>query len=86
MDDFSLLRISFNETYLESEELPKEIPYDVTESVSAGLELMEEGNADEAIKKVENFLKDYSDFPDMLKLLGKVYFQKGEFPKAIRML
>lgn len=82
MDDFSLLRISFNEAYVEAE-APKEIPYDVTESVSAGLELMEEGNADEAIKKVENFLKDYSDFPDMLKLLGKVYFQKGEFPKAI---
>ena len=31
-----------------------------------------------SIKKVENYLKDYSDFPDMLKLLGKVYFQNGE--------
>ncbi len=82
MDDFSLLRISFNEAYLESNH-PKEIPYQVTESVMAGMELMEEGNADDAIKKVERFLKDYSDFPGMLKLLGKVYFQKGDFPKAI---
>ncbi|HMV42901.1 MAG TPA: SpoIIE family protein phosphatase [Leptospiraceae bacterium] len=82
MDDFSLLRISFNEEYAELENT-KEIPYHVTESVSAGMELLEEGNAEEAIKKVEQFLHDYNDFPDMLKLLGKVYFQKGDFPKAI---
>jgi tetratricopeptide (TPR) repeat protein/HAMP domain-containing protein len=82
MDDFSLLRISFNESYSEAD-LPKEMPYQVTESVLAGMELIEEGNPEEAIKKVERFLSDYSDFPDMLKLLGKVYFQKGEFPKAI---
>ncbi|MBK9502891.1 MAG: SpoIIE family protein phosphatase [Leptospiraceae bacterium] len=82
MDDFSLLRISFDESLTETE-LPKEIPYQVNESVMAGMELIEEGNAEDAIKKVENFLTEYSDFPDMLKLLGKVYFQKGEFPKAI---
>ena len=82
MDDFSLLRISFNEDYSELE-APKEIPYQVTESVNAGLELIEQGNPEDAVKKVERFLKDYSDFPDMLKLLGKVYFQKADFPKAI---
>ena len=82
MDDFSLLRISFNEDYSDLE-APKEIPYQVTESVNAGLELIEQGNPEDAVKKVERFLKDYSDFPDMLKLLGKVYFQKADFPKAI---
>ncbi|HRG45850.1 MAG TPA: SpoIIE family protein phosphatase [Leptospiraceae bacterium] len=82
MDDFSLLRISFDESLTETE-LPKEIPDQVNESVMAGMELIEEGNAEDAIKKVEKFLTEYSDFPDMLKLLGKVYFQKGEFPKAI---
>jgi len=82
MDDFSLLRISFDESLTETE-LPKEIPDQVNESVMAGMELIEEGNAEDAIKKVENFLSEYSDFPEMLKLLGKVYFQKGEFPKAI---
>ena len=82
MDDFSLLRISFNEDYSELE-APKEIPYQVTESVNAGLELIEQGNPEDAVKKVERFLSDYSDFPDMLKLLGKVYFQKADFPKAI---
>ena len=73
MDDFSLLRISFNEAYSDSD-LPKEIPHQVSESVKAGMELIEEGNPEEAIKQVERFLQDYSDFPGMLKLLGKVYF------------
>jgi len=82
MDDFSLLRISFNEDYSDLE-APKEVPYQVTESVNAGLELIEQGNPEDAVKKVERFLKDYNDFPDMLKLLGKVYFQKADFPKAI---
>lgn len=82
MDDFSLLRISFNEDFINMEE-QKDIPYQVTESVMAGMELIDQGNPEEAVKKVERFLEDYSDFPDMLKLLGKVYFQKADFPKAI---
>lgn len=50
MDDFSLLRISFNEDFINMEE-QKDIPYQVTESVMAGMELIDQGNPEEAVKK-----------------------------------
>lgn len=82
VDDFSLLRVSFNEDY----SLPEnyiEMPPDVSYQVDEGLKLIEQGDSEQALKKVETFLKDYKDFPGMLKLLGKVYFKKGEYQKAI---
>jgi tetratricopeptide (TPR) repeat protein/HAMP domain-containing protein len=82
IDDFSLLRLSYFENF-EQPENYKPIPYEVSSSVTEGLELLEKGNSVEAMKKVETFLKDYNDFPDMLKLLGKVYFKNGEYSKAI---
>ncbi len=81
MDDFSLMRISYNEEFQEIES--QEIPYEVTSSVNEGLGLLEKGNFSEAFKKVETYLKEYKNFPDMLKLLGKVSFSKGDYTKAI---
>ncbi|MCB1177244.1 MAG: tetratricopeptide repeat protein, partial [Leptospiraceae bacterium] len=83
IDDVSLLRIGFNEDFKElttdSVNVPPEIAYTVTE----GHSLMQMGKTEEAYQKVETILKDYKDFPDLLKLLGKVYYNQNDYQKAI---
>jgi tetratricopeptide (TPR) repeat protein/HAMP domain-containing protein len=82
MDDFSLLRLSYNENYtaLESEQVPPEVAYTVKESLT----LAERGKMEEAYKNVESLLKDYKNLPDLLKLLGKVYYNQADYSKTIQ--
>ena len=82
IDDFSLLRISFNETY---EALPADnkLPPEASSDVQKSLVHLEKGELEEAYHGIEKFLDDYREFPDLLKVLGKYYFGVGEFAKAI---
>ncbi|MCE9499914.1 MAG: tetratricopeptide repeat protein [Leptospira sp.] len=82
MDDFSLLRLSYMEDEEESTQFPQ-FPYDVVNSVSEGNDLVAAGKEDEAFDKIENLFEANPKFPDLLKLLGKLYFHKGDIPKAI---
>lgn len=82
IDDFSLLRISFNESY---EALPSDnkLPPEASSDVQKSLVHLEKGELEEAYHGIEKFLDDYREFPDLLKVLGKYYFGVGEFAKAI---
>jgi tetratricopeptide (TPR) repeat protein/HAMP domain-containing protein len=82
MDDFSLLRLSFKEDESELVLSPK-YPPEVVFSVNEGNALIEAGKEDEAFGKIENLLEDNPKFPDLLKLLGRLYFNKKEYLKAI---
>lgn len=79
MDDFSILKISYHA-------IPKEvrtIPDNVNESIQKAFHLIGKGNHRNAIKQIKSFMDEYKGLPDLLKLLGKVYYQKGDYPKAI---
>ncbi len=84
MDDFSVLRVSFKESQEEYEYL--DVPYEVQETVSEGYSLIEAGKDSEALEKVENLFQDNPKFPDLLKLLARLYFNKGEIIKSIECL
>jgi tetratricopeptide (TPR) repeat protein/HAMP domain-containing protein len=83
IDDISLLRIGFKEDFKEIENDPNTVPAEVAHSVKEGMTLVEMGKIEEAYQKVEYVMKEYQNFPDLLKLLGKLYYHQNDFPKAI---
>lgn len=80
-DDLSLLRISYFEG--RENELPSPIPYEVIDAVQDGNELVEKGKDQEALERIEGLLHGDNSYPDLLKLLGNIYFNKKEYNKAL---
>ncbi len=81
-DDISLIRISFKEDIPEEsqENLP---PPEIQHAIEETSTLLDKGKVEEAYKKVQQSLDENKKFPDMLKLLGKLYYQMGDYLQAI---
>lgn len=80
-DDLSLLRISYFEG--RENEVPSAIPHEVTDAIAEGTELIERGKDQEALERIDGLLHGDNSYPDLLKLLGKIYFNKKDYAKAL---
>jgi len=80
-DDLSILRVSFKEG-TENEEMIS-IPYEVEEAIQEGYELVQVGRENEALEKIERLIQSENPYPELLKLLGNIYFNRKEYLKAL---
>ena len=80
MDDISLLRISYKENVPDS--MGPQVPVPVRESMERSRELIAEGREEEALNTIEHFLHHGRDLPELLKTVGRLYFNKGEYTQA----
>lgn len=80
-DDLSLLRIS----YLEENhvnEIPRSDPADIKKYVNASRAEAKKGNTIKAIEVLEWALDEFSNSPDILKDLAKLYLRNKQYHKA----
>lgn len=80
MDDISLLRISYKENIPES--LATQVPAPVREKVERSRELVAEGREEEALEIIEDFIHHGRDLPELLKMVGRLYFNKEDYESA----
>ncbi|MEQ8351832.1 MAG: SpoIIE family protein phosphatase [Leptospiraceae bacterium] len=81
MDDFSLLRISYKENVPET--VQPQVPMPVREGMEQSQELIAEGREEEALAKIEHFLHHGKDLPELLKTVGRLYFNRGDYNQAV---
>lgn len=79
MDDLSLLKIEYH--YLEDAKV--ELTEDLQPTIEEGNYLLEKGNYDEALKRIEGLVSQRNNFPELLKLLGRLYYNKDDYLRAI---
>lgn len=82
MDDISLLRVSYKEDIQEEEKTALVSP-EIVQKVEESKLLLESGKIKEAYEKIKTSLDENQKFPEMLKLLGKLYFNMGDYSRAI---
>jgi len=82
MDDISLLRVSYKEDIQEEEKTALVSP-EIVQKVEESKLLLESGKIEEAYEKIKTSLDENQKFPEMLKLLGKLYFNMGDYSQAI---
>ncbi|MEM7184664.1 MAG: SpoIIE family protein phosphatase [Spirochaetota bacterium] len=80
MDDFTLLRVGYNETYETIVDLA--VDEELGEKVGRGSLLVNEGKEEEALRVLEDVFVENQKYPDLLKLLGRLYYNKKEFARA----
>lgn len=80
-DDLSLLRISFKEG-MEDQEV-QTIPYEIEEAIQESYELVQIGKESEALEKIQSLIQSDNPYPELLKLLGNIYFNRKEYLKAL---
>ncbi|MCC5815390.1 MAG: tetratricopeptide repeat protein [Leptospira sp.] len=80
-DDLSILRISFKEGREEEEIIS--IPYEVEEAIQEGYDLVQVGKEQEALERIEGLIHSEESYPELLKLLGNIYFNRKEYLKAL---
>jgi tetratricopeptide (TPR) repeat protein/HAMP domain-containing protein len=81
IDDVSLIRISYKEEADETE-IPS-IPVEMSQRIEEGKYLLESGKNEEAYEKIKSYLDSENNFPELLKLTGKLYYNMGDYPRAI---
>lgn len=80
MDDISLLRISYKENV---PDIPGPVvPQPVRDSVERSRELIAEGREEEALRSIEEFVQHGRDLPELLKIVGRLYFNKEDYESA----
>jgi len=82
MDDISLLRVSYKEDIRE-EEMTALVSPEIVQKVEESKLLLESGEIKEAYEKIKTSLDENQKFPEMLKLLGKLYFNMVDYSRAI---
>lgn len=83
IDDLSLLKISYDPDISEAKFFPTpELPSGLTDTH----QLLSGGNTEEAIQSIEELFKENPNFSDLLKLLGKLYFETKEYSRAVECL
>ncbi|MCB1189687.1 MAG: SpoIIE family protein phosphatase [Leptospiraceae bacterium] len=80
MDDLSLLKIEYH--YMENAN-DVEITSDLSPAIEEGNYLLDKGKYDEALKKIEGLVSQRNNFPELLKLLGRLYYNKNDYLRAI---
>ncbi len=83
MDDISLLRVSYKEDVPEDEKTAALPDPEIVQKVEESKLLLESGKIEEAYEKIKTSLDENQKFPEMLKLLGKLYFNIGDYSRAI---
>ncbi|MCX7999831.1 MAG: tetratricopeptide repeat protein, partial [Leptospiraceae bacterium] len=81
-DDISLIRIAYKEDVVEEFE-EKVLPPEVQHTIEETSQLLDKGKIEEAYLKVQQSLDLNKNFPDMLKLLGRLYYHMGDYAQAI---
>jgi tetratricopeptide (TPR) repeat protein len=82
MDDISLLRVSYKED-IQEEKMTALVSPEIVQKVEESKLLLESGKIKEAYEKIKTSLDENQKFPEMLKLLGKLYFNMGDYSRAI---
>ncbi|MCB1167389.1 MAG: SpoIIE family protein phosphatase [Leptospiraceae bacterium] len=80
MDDISLLRISYKENMPNVVE--STVPGHVREKMNRSYELIAEGKEEEALQSIKEFVHHGRDLPELLKTVGRLYFNKGDYNSA----
>lgn len=80
MDDFTLLRIGYNEKYETIVDYSTDP--ETNEKIGKGSQLVKEGKEDEALKVLEDVFVENQKYPDLLKLLGRLYYNKKDLSRA----
>lgn len=79
-DDLSIIRISYREG-LEGE--VENVPYEVEEAIYDSHELVRLGRDDEALERIQSLVQTEKSYPELLKLLGRIYFNRKDYAKAM---
>lgn len=82
IDDLSILRISFSEDNLDLNLLPSPA-YESLEKVETSSALLQQGDSSKALQVLESVLHTEKPFPELLKLMGKIYFNNNEYERAL---
>jgi len=80
MDDISLLRISYKENLPNA--VAPTVPVPVRESIEKTRELIAQGREEEALQTIEKFMSHGKDLPELLKTVGRLYFNKEDYHQA----
>jgi tetratricopeptide (TPR) repeat protein/HAMP domain-containing protein len=80
-DDLSILRLAFKEGREEEEIIT--IPYEVEEAIQEGFELVQVGKEAEALQRIDSLIHSENSYPELLKLLGNIYFNRKDYLKAL---
>jgi tetratricopeptide (TPR) repeat protein/HAMP domain-containing protein len=81
IDDLSLLKITYAKEKSNNEIVY--YPHELHTKIEQSKVLMDAGKIEEAYQNVENLLHENNNFPDLLKLLGKLYFSMKDYTRAI---
>ncbi|MCS6984830.1 MAG: tetratricopeptide repeat protein [Leptospiraceae bacterium] len=79
MDDLSLLSIKMSE---DAPTVPMTTPEEVEEVVRLGESELEAGHIEEAMKAIEPFVQKGQKFPELLYLLGRIYYKNKQYEEA----
>ncbi|MCE9500214.1 MAG: tetratricopeptide repeat protein, partial [Leptospira sp.] len=84
IDDLSLLKIIFNPEAMDEEEWAQspELPFNYGDTDK----VLADGNAEQAIQSIEEVLRENPKFSDLLQVLGKLYYETGEYERAAECL
>lgn len=80
-DDISILRIGYKEGL--EEENSGTPSYEIERAIQESEELLSKGKETEALEKVESFLEENQTYPDLLKVMGRIYFNTKDYSKSI---
>ncbi len=79
MDDLSLLSIRLSEDVAAPE---GDVPDELERSLRTSEDMLAQGNVEEALQAIQPFSSGGKPFPELLYLLGRIYFQSKRYDEA----